>query len=132
MLGRQVADGHRPASPCLGERVASPIVMRRWLRSGDLPELGGWDLWRLREDGGWGDAARILGARWEEVGGGTLMERFGERLIPLWRDRALGRWLGSLGMPNPDAVLVDNGPDGAVLRPIDLKWAIDTAEHGQI
>ena len=102
--------------------------MRRWLRPNELPELGGWDLWRLREVGAWGDVARILGARWEEVGGRVLVDRYGDAIVPLWRDKALGRWLGTLGLPNPDAVLVE----GATLRPIDLKWAIDTATHTQV
>lgn len=102
--------------------------MRRWLRPNELPQLAGWDLWRLREVGAWGDAARILGARWEEVGGQALVDRCGDAIVPLWRDRALGRWLGTLGLPNPDAILVE----GATLRPIDLKWAIDTATHTQV
>lgn len=106
--------------------------MRRWLRPGELPQLGGWDLWRMREVGSWGDVARILGARWEEVGGAALLERFPGRVVPLWRDKALGRWLGTLGLPNPDAVLVDGDPAAPTLRPVDLKWAIDTATHTQV
>jgi hypothetical protein len=107
-------------------------VMRRWLRPNELAELGGWDLWRLREVGAWGDVARILGARWEEIGGGALMERFPGRVVPLWRDRALGRWLGTLGLPNPDAVLIDPNGEAPTLHPVDLKWAIDTATHTQV
>ncbi len=117
-----------PGGP--GDNAAA--MMRRWLRPGELAPLGGWDLWRLREVGAWGDAARVLGARWEAVGGAALVERFGDRLVPLWRDKQLGRWLGTLGVPNPDAILVDAGPRGAALRPVDLKWCIDTAEHGQV
>jgi hypothetical protein len=109
------------------------MALTRWLKPGELAELGGWDLWRLREVGGWGDAGRIVGLRWEEVGGTAAIERFGECLIPLWRDKALGRWLGTVGLPNADAILVEHGGDGGLtLRPIDLKWTIDTAEYAQI
>ncbi|HEY3082719.1 MAG TPA: hypothetical protein VGM69_22765 [Chloroflexota bacterium] len=95
--------------------------------------MGGWDLWRLREVGAWGDLGRRIGARWEEVGGAALPSLFGGRVVGLWSDRALGKWLGTLGLPNPDALLVEDGADGRVtLRPIDLKWSIDTAEYTQI
>src|SRR5205085_61678 len=105
-------------------------MVTRWLRPGELAALGGWDLWRLREVGGWGDTGRILGARWEVLGGEALVARYGERVISLWRDRALGRWMGTLGVPNPDALLVELGADGVqTLRPVDLKWSLDTADY---
>jgi hypothetical protein len=95
--------------------------------------LGGWDLWRLREVGGWGDLGRRVGARWEEVGGAALATLFGGQVVALWHDRALGKWLGTLGLPNPDALLAEPGADGRLtLRPIDLKWSIDTADYSQI
>src|SRR5262249_26239159 len=78
-----------------------------------------------------GDVARILGIRWEQVGGAALVARHGDVLVPLWRDKALGRWLGTLGLPNPDAILLDRTAE-PTLRPVDLKWAIDTATHTQI
>ena len=109
------------------------MTLVRWLRPSALPQLGGWDLWRLREIGAWGDLGRRIGARWEEVGGAAMPALFGGRVVPLWSDRALGKWLGTLGVPNPDALLVELGGDGRVtLRPIDLKWSIDTAEYTQI
>src|SRR5438094_4585806 len=79
-------------------------VVSRWLRPGEVAGHGGWDIWRLREVGGWGDAGRIVGLRWEEVGGQAALDVFGDRLIPLWTDRALGRWLGTVGLPNADAI----------------------------
>lgn len=105
----------------------------RWLRPRELAGLGGWDLWRLREVGSWGDSGRVLGARWEALGGELVRGKYGVALVPLWTDRTLGRWLGTLGLPNPDAILVESGGDGvATLRPVDLKWSIDTAEYSQI
>lgn len=110
------------------------MTLVRWLRPQDLPQLGGWDLWRLREVGAWGDLGRRIGARWEEVGGAALTALFGGRVVPLWSDRALGKWLGTLGLPNPDALLVEreSGDGRATLRPIDLKWSLDTADYTQI
>jgi hypothetical protein len=108
-------------------------VPPRWLKPGQIAAHGGWDLWRLREVGGWGDAGRIVGLRWEEVGGAAALAAFGERILPLWPDRALGRWLGTVGLPNADALLVEPGGDGGLtLRPVDLKWTLDTADYSQI
>src|SRR5262245_31270547 len=118
---------------CITRGGAARVTLVRWLRPHDLPQMGGWDLWRLREVGAWGDLGRRIGARWEEVGGATLLALFGGRVVGLWSDRALGKWLGTLGLPNPDALLVEEGADGRLtLRPIDLKWSIDTAEYTQI
>jgi hypothetical protein len=109
------------------------MALIRWLRPRELPQLGGWDLWRLREVGAWGDLGRRVGARWEEVGGAALATQFAAPVVPLWQDRALTRWLGTLGLRNPDALLVESGLDGrATVRPIDLKWSLDTADYGQI
>jgi hypothetical protein len=109
------------------------MALIRWLRPRDLPQLGGWDLWRLREIGAWGDLGRRVGARWEEVGGAALATLFPTPVVPLWQDRALTRWLGTLGLRNPDALLIESGGDGRVtVRPIDLKWSLDTADYGQI
>jgi hypothetical protein len=109
------------------------MALIRWLRPRELPQLGGWDLWRLREVGAWGDLGRRVGARWEEVGGAALATLFAGPVVPLWQDRALTRWLGTLGLRNPDALLVEGGSDGrATIRPIDLKWSLDTADYGQI
>jgi hypothetical protein len=108
-------------------------VPPRWLKPGRIAGHGGWDIWRLREVGGWGDAGRIVGLRWEEVGGAAALDAFGERLLPLWPDRALGRWLGTIGLPNADALLVEPGGDGGLtLRSVDLKWTLDTADYSQI
>src|SRR5687768_6587787 len=109
------------------------MALIRWLRPRELPQLGGWDLWRLREVGAWGDLGRRIGARWEEVGGAALVTVFGAPVVPLWQDRALTRWLGTLGLRNPDALLIERGGDGRVtVRPLDLKWSLDTADYGQI
>jgi hypothetical protein len=108
-------------------------VPPRWLKPGQIAAHGGWDLWRLRDVGGWGDAGRIVGLRWEEVGGAAALAAFGERLLPLWPDRALGRWLGTVGLPNADALLAEVGRDGGTtLRSVDLKWTLDTADYSQI
>lgn len=109
------------------------MALIRWLRPRELPQLGGWDLWRLREIGAWGDLGRRIGARWEEVGGAALPTLFKHPVVPLWQDRALTKWLGTLGLRNPDALLVEAGADGrATVRPLDLKWSLDTADYGQI
>ena len=98
-----------------------------------MPDLGGWDLWRLREVGAWGDSGRVLGAAWERLGGAGLDQELGARLVPLWHDRALGQWLGTLGVPNPDALLVDDSDYRIpAISPIDLKWSLDTAEPEQV
>jgi hypothetical protein len=108
-------------------------VPPRWLRPGQIGAHGGWDLWRLRAVGGWGDAGRIVGLRWEEIGGSAALAAFGDRLLPLWPDRALGRWLGTVGLPNADALLSEAGGDGGLtLRSVDLKWTLDTADYSQI
>src|SRR6476661_7095622 len=113
--------------------AAGRYVPPRWLKPSQIAAHGGWDLWRLREVGGWGDAGRIVGLRWEEVGGAAALAALGERLLPLWPDRALGRWLGTVGLPNADALLVEPGGDGGLtLRPVDLKWTLDTADYSQI
>ena len=98
-----------------------------------MPDLGGWDLWRLRDIGAWGDSGRVLGAAWERLGGARLGTEMGARLVPLWHDRALGQWLGTLGVPNPDAIIVDEADErGSSISPIDLKWSLDTAEPEQV
>jgi hypothetical protein len=108
-------------------------VVSRWLRPGEVAGHGGWDIWRLREVGGWGDAGRIVGLRWEEVGGEAARALLGDGLVPLWTDRALGRWLGTVGLPNADAILAESGADAVLtLRSVDLKWTIDTADYSQI
>ncbi|HEY3109781.1 MAG TPA: hypothetical protein VGL23_13560 [Chloroflexota bacterium] len=113
--------------------AAGWYVPPRWLKPGQIAAHGGWDLWRLREVGGWGDAGRIVGLRWEEVGGAAALAAFGEHLLPLWLDRALGRWLGTVGLPNADALLIEAGGDGGLtLRSVDLKWTLDTADYSQI
>jgi hypothetical protein len=53
--------------------------------------------------------------------------------VPLWPDKALGRWLGTVGLPNADALLTEPGADGGLaLRSVDLKWTLDTADYSQI
>ncbi|MBM4416930.1 MAG: hypothetical protein FJ033_01225 [Chloroflexi bacterium] len=108
-------------------------MFRRWLRRSELPALLGWDLWMLREIASWGDGGRRLGARWEEVAGPRIPSILGVRTVDLWRERSITRWLGTLGVRNPDAVALGVVPGrGTVLRPIDLKFTLDTAEHDQV
>ncbi len=108
-------------------------MFRRWLRRGELPALLGWDLWTLREIASWGDGGRRLGARWEEVAGPRVAAILGMRTVDLWRERSVTRWLGTLGVRNPDVIAVGVAPGGGtILRPIDLKFTLDTAEHDQV
>ncbi|TAK24577.1 MAG: hypothetical protein EPO26_04980 [Chloroflexota bacterium] len=104
----------------------------RWLRKGELPGLDDWDLWRLREIAAWGDGGRRLGSHWEAIGGAALTEMFGERVVPLWSDRALSRWLGTIGGRNPDAIAWERDGSEITLRALDLKFSVDTAEHDQV
>lgn len=55
-----------------------------------------------------------------------------QSIVSLVHDGDLQTGLKALGMTNPDAILVERRQTGAVLRPVDFKWSIETASYKQI
>jgi len=105
--------------------------------SATLPD--GRALWTI---GDWGNASEHIGRRWEEVGFAALTAALADRpalaggelraVLNLTTDPALQEQFSSLGLPNPDVVLLVEGKDGLCLRPVDLKWSLETASYHQI
>lgn len=93
-------------------------------------------LQQLRSIGDWGGASRSIGQRWEVVGLSALREGIAGApplaVVALCEDPSVQQRLGKLGLPNPDALIVEPGADDLVVRPADLKWALDVASYHQI
>ena len=92
---------------------------------------------RLRVIGDWGSASGHIGRRWEEIGTTALAEWVkghlpGARLANLADREDLRKLFGSLGLTNPDAVLVQDRDGRSLIRPIDLKWTLEVASYRQI
>jgi hypothetical protein len=109
--------------------------------SADHQSQGILDGRRLWEVGSWGNASDQIGHRWEVVGLPAVRARLplplpdadGEqRILPLVQDAALQAGLKSLGMTNPDAILIERLQGRLILRPVDFKWSIETASYKQI
>ncbi len=98
---------------------------------------------RLWEVGSWGNASDHIGQHWENVGRQLLQARLASdrqlwiasgppQLLSLVENEALQARFQSLGLTNPDALLLDRVGDAIVARPVDFKWSLETASYRQI
>ena len=98
---------------------------------------------RLWEVGSWGNASDHIGQHWETLGLLCLQRRLASdrqlwigpdepRLLSLVGDEALQSRFQSLGLTNPDALLLDRIGGIVVARPVDFKWSLETASYRQI
>jgi hypothetical protein len=102
--------------------------------------LIGREVWRI---GDWGGASMHIGRRWEELGAATL-----ERLVDQPSSNQVGfqpwaavsfvlepeveRAVQSVGLTNPDGLLVGAQADQLALQPVDFKWSLEVARVNQI
>ncbi len=98
---------------------------------------------RLWEVGTWGNASDHIGQHWETLGRQCLQARLASdrqlwiaacppSLVSLVEEDALQARLQSLGLTNPDALLLDHVGDAVIARPVDFKWSLETAAYRQI
>ena len=109
------------------------------------PARGPWSVARLQRIGNWGRADEAIGRRWEEVGLPALATLLhvarpadGQPYTPtailtLADDPSLRPEIHASGLPNPDAALLGQRPDGTpVIQAVDFKWSLERAERPQV
>ena len=97
-----------------------------------------------RRLGNWGNASKLIGARWESVAPGLLWQRLPWRLplgggqtaeiralLSLDADPAIGGTLQRAGVSAPDLLLIGRAGARQYLRAADCKVSLDTADRDQ-
>ena len=97
-----------------------------------------------RRLGNWGNASRLIGARWEAVAPGLLWKRLPWRiplgggqvaevraLLSLDADPAIGATLQRAGVSAPDLLLIGRIGTRQYVRAADCKVSLDTADREQ-